>query len=114
MKLIGLFLLLFLFGGCYYDSEQLLYPGDVTCAGVNASFSKDVLPIVQQRCALGGCHAAGSVNTGGALTNYTEINSKSARIKTSVLNRSMPKGTSLTTAEIQLISCWISSGAPNN
>lgn len=100
--------------GCYYDTEELLYPGGVSCSGVAPSFSKDVQPIFQTKCSLSGCHNTGATNTGGALTNYTEIKAKAAPCKTSVLNGSMPKGLTLTADQIKIISCWVDNGSQNN
>jgi uncharacterized membrane protein len=102
------------FSACYYDNAAVLYPGSVNCSGTVPSFSTQVNPLVQSRCALGGCHATGATNTGGALTNFTQISSKALSVKTTVLNGSMPKGSTLTSAEKKLISCWVDNGALNN
>ena len=99
---------------CYYDNAAVLYPGSVNCSGAVPSFSAQVNPLVQSRCALGGCHATGATNTGGALTNFTQISSKALSVKTTVLNGSMPKGSTLTAAEKKLISCWVDNGSLNN
>ena len=56
--------------GCYYDKEELLYPGGNNCQGAANKFS-NVNPIIQSKCANSvSCHAAGSTNVGGPLTNY--------------------------------------------
>lgn len=115
MKNLLLFLAVSLvFSSCYYDNAQLLYPEGNSCTGVSATFKVDVAPVMQSRCALSGCHAAGATNTGGALTNYAEIQSKSALVRKSIANGTMPLGSSLSSAEIKSILCWIDSGAPNN
>lgn len=100
--------------GCYYDAGELLYPEGQSCTGVPASFSTDVFPLIQSRCALTGCHAAGSTNTGGSLTSYSEISSKASLIRNAISSGLMPVGSSLSTAEIKSILCWVDSGAPNN
>ena len=99
---------------CYYDNAALLYPGSLSCSGATPSFATQVAPLIQSRCATGGCHAAGATNSGGALTNYTQVSAKAAAIKTSVLNGSMPKGSQLTAAEKKTISCWVDNGSMNN
>jgi uncharacterized membrane protein len=111
---ILLFIATSTFSACYYDNAAVLYPGSVNCSGATPSFSTQVNPLVQSRCALGGCHASGATNTGGALTNFTQISSKALSVKTTVLNGSMPKGSTLTAAEKKLISCWVDNGALNN
>ncbi len=103
-----------LISSCYYDTAELLYPGGANCTGVTPSFKTDVAPLIQSRCGMGGCHDAAATNTGGPLTNYTQISSKAAAVKTSVLNGSMPQGSTLTAAEKKIISCWADNGGLNN
>lgn len=103
-----------IFGGCYYDNAELLYPGGANCSGISPSYSLSVAPLIQARCAIAGCHSAGASNKGGPLTNYNEIKFKAAAIKASVLNRSMPQGSSFTADEIKTISCWVDNGSLNN
>ncbi len=102
-----------LLAGCYYDNEQILYPGGSSC-NVDAKFSTQVFPLMQSRCAIAGCHDAASTNFGGPFTNYNLIKTKSIEIRSAVLSGLMPQGSSLTTDEIKLITCWVESGAPNN
>lgn len=104
---------LVLFISCTSDKADLLHPAGNDCAGMNASFTNDVLPIIQANC--GGCHGAGSTNGPGPLTNYTEIRNAAARIKTSVVTGSMPLNAApLSAAETRKIRCWVDSGTPNN
>ena len=58
--------------GCYYDTAELLYPGGMDCSGVAPSYSTTIAPLIQSKCAMGGCHSAGVTNRGGPLTNYNE------------------------------------------
>jgi hypothetical protein len=113
---ITLFTLLALIclGSCYYDKEELLYPGTSSCQ-LNAKFSANVNPIIQSKCAISpDCHATGSTNTAGPLTNYTEISALAPVIKGQVVSGLMPKTGSLTSNEVQTIVCWVDAGAPNN
>lgn len=103
-----------LISSCYYDTAELLYPGGANCSGVTPSYSKEVAPLIQSRCAMAGCHSVGVTNIGGPLTTYTEIKNKAAAIKTSCLNGSMPIGGTLTVAEKKTISCWVDNGGLNN
>lgn len=112
--ILPVLLLLILFtSSCYYDTTQLLYPGGVTCTTV-PSYASEVSPLVTSRCAMNGCHSANVTNSGGPLVTYTQIKAKAAVIKTTVLNGSMPKGSTFTAAQIKAISCWVDNGAPNN
>ena len=85
------------------------------CAGLSFKFLSDVQPIVNTTCAnSANCHGAGSVNSGGPLTDYNSIFNKRSNIKFQIENGLMPKAGSLSTADKNKIICWINSGAPNN
>ncbi len=88
------------------------------CSTINAKFAADVSPIISSKCAVNsGCHAAGSSNSGGPFTNYSQISAKASNIKTQVSSGNMPQagsGITLSTDEKNKIICWINSGAPNN
>lgn len=100
--------------GCYYDKEELLYPGGPNCNGAANKFSQ-VNPIIQTKCAFSpSCHGVGSTNVGGPLTNYDQIKNKAATIKLQVQTGLMPQTGSLTPTELQSIVCWVEAGAPNN
>ena len=87
----------------------------VDCATVtNKAFAADVNLIIQASCNISGCHAAGSGNGPGALTNYAQISAAGSSIKTAVLSGRMPQGSSLSTAQKNSIICWVNSGTPNN
>ena len=100
--------------GCYYDKEELLYPGGANCNGAANKFSQ-VNPIIQTKCAFNAaCHGAGSTNVGGPLTSYDLIKAKASTIKLQVQTGLMPQTGSLTPTELQSIVCWVDAGAPNN
>lgn len=111
----GLSIATFLLAGCYYDKEELLYPGSVVdCSTVNAKFT-DVMPIITSRCASGGCHNTASAAGGIVLETYDQIKTMSGRINQRVIvERTMPPGTPLPPNEIAILKCWINSGVPNN
>ncbi len=103
--------------GCYYDHEDLLYRNAASpdCTIISAKFSTDVGPLIQSKCATAGCHDAGGSAGGAVLETYTQISALAARInQRCVIEKTMPPGGPLSTSEIAIISCWISSGTPNN
>lgn len=103
--------------GCYYDHEDLLYhkTGSTDCTTINAKFSTDVAPLIKSKCATSGCHDAAGSAGGTVLETYTQISGMSARInQRCIVDKTMPPGGALTTSEIAILSCWISSGTPNN
>ncbi|MER3499540.1 MAG: hypothetical protein C4308_13395 [Chitinophagaceae bacterium] len=87
---------------------------NIDCSGVPKSFSTNVFPIISSRCAISGCHASGSTNRPGELTTYQQVFNARANIRNAVISRQMPQGSSLSQSEINMIVCWIDSGAPNN
>ena len=86
------------------------------CDGLAFKFAADIQPIINTRCATSpGCHGVGSVNSGGPLTNYTEVFNKREEIKIQVSSNSMPfPPDTLASDQKAKIICWINSGAPNN
>ena len=102
--------------GCSKDDDSGGGGGSsVDCATVtNKAFAANVSPLIQSSCAIAGCHAAGSSNGPGALTNYTEISNAKVRIRAAVVAGTMPQGSTLSSSQKNSIICWIDSGAPNN
>ncbi|CAN5873395.1 hypothetical protein BH11BAC4_BH11BAC4_05910 [soil metagenome] len=103
--------------GCYYDKEDLLYPvpGTVNCATTAAKFSVDITSIMQNNCATSGCHDAATNAGGTTLVNYTQVSAAAARIRQRcIIDKTMPPGAPLSTAEIAALKCWIDAGTPNN
>ena len=81
---------------------------------VPKTFSANAAPVFQAKCALSGCHGAGSSNGPGELTTYQKIFNARNDIRNAVVTRLMPMGGSLTNEELNSIVCWIDNGAPNN
>ena len=88
----------------------------VNCATVtNKAFNADVLPILTSTCAINTtCHATGSTNGPGALTNWAQASANAAAIKSAVQSGRMPQTGSLTTGQKNSITCWVDNGALNN
>jgi len=76
------------------------------------SWKDDILPIMQTRCAITGCH------NGVSRTNdwriYTQVKANAAEIRKRTQNKSMPFDTEMPQASIDLIACWVDEGAQNN
>ncbi len=77
-------------------------------------FSSNILPLITAKCATAGCHAAGSSNGPGALTNYNQIFTSRTQVANAINSNRMPPGGPLSSGEKLQLSCWIDAGAPNN
>ncbi|MBC6492136.1 c-type cytochrome [Flavihumibacter stibioxidans] len=105
---------------CYYDKEELLYPGSTACDTLTAiSYTKNIAPLFQQYC--NSCHGGNSPSGGISMGNYTAdkaiaLNGKlygsiSHSNGYSPMPQGMPK---MNTCQIATIKKWVDSGAPNN
>ncbi|SDD93052.1 hypothetical protein [Niabella drilacis] len=103
------------FANCGGDKENAIDnpPQGDACAGVNAKFTGDVLPLIKAKCQ--GCHNAGG-SAPFALETYEQIKSRAGDIKTQAVTTSnMPKGgPALTAGEKKILGCWIDNGSLNN
>jgi len=96
------------------DSDTTPGGNSIDCSGAPKTFSGDVNPLVQSVCNQPACHASGSTNGPGPLTNYTQVFNARALIRTAISTGFMPQNTSFTAAQKAAFVCWIDSGAPNN
>ena len=97
--------------------EQMGDPNAAIC------FERDILPIFNSKCAMSGCHDAGTAAEGYDLSNYSKIvgdgivkgkPGKSEIYEVVEENEMPPKGyPKLSATEKQLIYDWIADGAKN-
>jgi hypothetical protein len=76
------------------------------------SWQKDILPIMQTRCAITGCH--NGISRVNDWRVYTQVKANAADIRMRTQNKSMPFDSGMPQANIDLIACWIDEGAQNN
>ncbi|HEY9049529.1 MAG TPA: hypothetical protein VIN08_26705 [Ohtaekwangia sp.] len=90
----------------------------VTCDNaVTISYSANVVPIIQTKCAIEGCHVSGTgLPDWTVLSNLQEKKSEVQRRITLPLTDpdKMPRVGSITQEERQTIYCWIQQGALDN
>ena len=99
---------------CSYENEEDLF-GQEDCSTLPASLAGEVIPIINTNCAISGCHVTGV--QAPDLTKKENIVAAAPLIKAQVQTRTMPpssSGRSLTTDEIQTITCWVDNGAHEN
>lgn len=120
---ISLIVLIALVTGCYYDSEEKLYPQlSTSCDLTNVTFAATVTPILQASCF--SCHSnSKAANSGGGIKvqNYADVLTivKNGKLMGAVNHSSgyqaMPKGGGkLTDCEINQLQKWIDNGTLNN
>ncbi|PHI18813.1 hypothetical protein CEQ90_15795 [Lewinellaceae bacterium SD302] len=118
MKYYLLALLCILFGGCYYDVEEELYPS-LDCATEGVTYSATVVPLLQDNCYA--CHDA-EANFGGVtlegydrLQTYVNNGELLGAIRHTPGFSPMPNNApQLPGCEIEKIVVWVEAGAPNN
>ncbi|MEE8130796.1 MAG: hypothetical protein V3T48_10925, partial [Vicinamibacterales bacterium] len=101
----------------------LVLPGGARAAGETPTFTKDVAPILQQRCQA--CHRPGYIAPMSLIT-YEEVRPWARAIKNRVASRQMPpwhidkavgiqefkNDRSLTDEQIDTVVRWVDAGAP--
>ena len=102
---------------CSSDSEDQIPtpPAPDACEGSTASLANDIMPILQQNCAVSGCHVSGTGRQN--FTVKATVIQFANQIRTNTQSGVMPpatSGKSLSAAEKALISCWVSNGAKDN
>ncbi len=94
--------------GCVLSSTEFVLSG--------TSYADEVAAILQTNCDGSTCHIGGTTGLPD-WSDFSELQNKSVRVKTKILDGTMPpasSGKSLSQAEIDIIVCWVDDGAPNN
>lgn len=117
IPLIAVVMLVFA-GGCYYDSEEVLYP-NTFCDTVNVTYSGAIAPIIADNCLQ--CHSSGGTGFASAdLTSYSgvmvvvESGSLLNAIRRTPSSIPMPPDAPLRSCDVKRIELWIADGAPSN
>jgi len=102
--------------GCYYDSEEELYP-NTFCDTSAVTWSGTIEPLVQSSCAIPGCHVPGGQSP--SLTSYTEVKAiaDDGKLLGVVVTGSpyfMPPSGKLRACDQISVQSWIAAGAPQN
>lgn len=77
----------------------------------DVSYAGSIKDIIETNCAISGCHNG---NISPDLRSFGSIQASAGRIKARTGNRSMPRGRTLTQAQIDQIACWVDDGALDN
>ena len=115
------FLIIISINGCYYDSQEFLYPQlNTSCDTTNITFSGSVAPILSNYCL--SCHSnntAASFGNNIKLQDYADVKLRvdDGKLIGSVMHSGgyspMPKGTAqLESCKLTIIQKWVNAGAP--
>lgn len=121
-KLLAIAALALVTAGCYNDKYDKLYPvGSVVCDTTTVSYTADVRPILDAKCATAGCHDAGTgaggydfsthATTQPSATNGKLVGTVNWTAGFSAMPKNQPK---LSQCEINKITRWANQGALNN
>lgn len=78
----------------------------------DTSWANDIRPILEKNCAVSGCH--NGVSRSNDFREFSSAKTYAKSIKSMTQDRSMPFDGSITQDEINLITCWVDDGAPQN
>lgn len=122
MKKIIIPVTLLLIASCYSDKEDQLYPQPVAgtgCDTANISYAAHIKPIMDQYCAISGCHDNVTKSFTHDLSDYagTKKSAETGRFLPAILQEAnylpMPKGMAkLGDCEIKKITTWVNAGTP--
>lgn len=101
--------------GCYKDNREAMYP-TVGCDTTNVTWNKDIKGIVNNSCAISGCHDAAS-SGGYNFLSYAGVKSMvdNNRFIAVLESGSMPKNApKLDNCTINKVRRWINAGALEN
>lgn len=89
------------------------------CTGITPTYTNDIASVMNNSCALSGCHNSSSKSAGIDLSTYDKVKTESAKsnflksIKHQSGVAAMPQGLSkLSDATILNIECWINNNWP--
>lgn len=112
--------------GCYYDTEEELYPDNgnsTTCDTTNVLYSSTVEAILDAKCNSSACHGGTNNPSGIPLDTFPAVKAyldfDAARFVSSIVQdgnaSNMPKGDAkMSDCNINSIKAWINKGYPNN
>lgn len=105
-----------LVGMTFFNACKKEKVADIDCAA-EVSYSEDIKPMIDQSCAIAGCHVSGFWK--GDYTSFEDVKKhadKGSMFRKVVQNKTMPKGDGgdLTQAQIDLFHCWLDQGALEN
>ena len=99
---------------CVYHNLDEPTPGGVECTTIDVQYAENIVPIINTKCAISGCHdGASGIPNWKVLSNLQEHGAEIQR-RTQLPASDpdhMPRVGSLTDSEKKALYCWIENGA---
>lgn len=108
---LSLLVLLTLAVACKKSSTTTNSDTSTTCSS-SYTYTADIKSIIDASCLGSGCHGSGSSR--GDFTTYTGMKAyitNGSFKKEVITNKTMPQGSSLSSDQLSMISCWLDNGA---
>lgn len=108
--------LLLMYGGCYYDNEEALYPGlNSACDTVSVTFTGTIEPMLSSNC--WSCHSDANAAFGGGVKMQSLADVKTNAVKAlAAINHTgpkpMPPNGKLKPCQVTQFDIWIKKGLP--
>ncbi len=103
------------------DDEDTNEPpgGGDPCETIGRTLSMDVMPILDQTCAIPNCHVDGFINGDFTVFEELRIFADNGTLVSQITSGAMPPSnttgpTEVTDEELEIIQCWIADGAQDN
>lgn len=109
---------LLLFAGCYYDTEEALYPEfSNSCDTTAVTFTGTIVPILNNSCS--SCHSDANVSFGGGihLQKYADVKTNSPKVIPAIDGtgpKPMPPNGNLNACGVAQFKIWVNKGMPEN
>jgi len=104
--------------GCFYDKSEELYPPPNFCDSTNVTYSNHLKPIMENQCALSGCHLT-QFPSGWDLSSYEGLKTvaENGRLLPAIMHSGsspqMPKGLQkLDDCTIAKFVNWVNNNVP--
>jgi len=102
---------------CYYDNEEELYPFESeNCDTLSViTYQNKVEAIIQNNCAISGCHTGVSPTGGLFLDTYAQVKAIAENgdlTDRTIVQQDMPPSSPLSNCEMEAIQQWVNNNSP--
>ena len=102
---------------CYYDNEEELYPFEAQGCDTltNVTYNGHIEAIIQNNCAVSGCHTGNSPTGGLFLDTYQQVKAIADNgdlTDRTIVQQDMPPSSPLSNCEMEAIQKWVNNGSP--